>query len=72
MFGSTKKNKARSVIVISLLAGLSFIGLAIVGWDLPPEKAAGFLLACVALLAVIILAAFIMVALINGLKRLFK
>ncbi len=66
------KSKTRSVIVVSMLAGLSFIALAIIGWDLPVEKAMSFFLACVALLAVLVLAAFLLVAAINGVKRLFK
>ncbi len=68
----SKAQKSRSVILVSMLAGSAFIALAIVGWDLPVEKALSFLLACVALLLVLVLAAFIAVAAINGVKRLFK
>lgn len=68
----SKSQQSRSVILVSMLAGSAFIGLAIVGWDLPVEKAISFLLACVALLLVLVLAAFIAVAIINGVKRLFK
>lgn len=68
----SKAQNSRSTIIVSMLAGSAFIGLAIVGWDLPVEKALSFLLACVALLLVLVLAAFIAVAAINGIKRLFK
>jgi len=68
----SKAQKSRSVIMVSMLAGSAFIALAIVGWDLPVEKALSFLLTCVALLLVLVIAAFIVVAAINGVKRLFK
>ncbi len=72
LFRRTKGNKSLQVVFISMLAGLSFIALAIFGWDLPVEKAASFLFVCVALLLVLIAAAFLFVAAINGIKRLFK
>jgi hypothetical protein len=72
LFRRSKRNKSLQVVFISMLAGLSFIAMAIIGWDLPVEKAASFLFVCVALLFVLILAAFVLVAAINGIKRLFK
>lgn len=62
--------KPRSVLITSLLACMAFIFMAIFGWDLPVESALKFLVFCVVLLVVIILAAFLVLALFKWLKSL--
>ncbi len=67
-----RKRKPRSAVTVTLLASAAFLALAVYGWDVPVSELQSFLVILLGLLAVIVVAAFLMVALIKLFKFLFR
>lgn len=61
-------NKQRSALGVSLLGSLSFIALAIWGWDLPIEKALSFFFISAILMMVVMIAAYLCAWLLSKLR----
>ncbi|BFM07486.1 hypothetical protein [Halioxenophilus aromaticivorans] len=52
-----RKLKRRSTVIVGVIAGLSFLALAIYGWGVPAAEVASFLVICIAFLALILISA---------------
>ncbi|MEJ2416773.1 MAG: hypothetical protein P8Y45_07550 [Exilibacterium sp.] len=70
LFGKSRKN--RSVVTTSLLAGGSFVALAVWGWDLPLSTVGQFLLISLVCLVAIILVAAVGVGTVVAVKKFFR
>lgn len=67
-----KKRKPRSSIIVTLLASAAFLAMAVYAWDVSVSELMGFLGMLLVLLVALIVAAFICVAIIKLINRVWR
>lgn len=67
-----RKLKRRSTVIMGVLAGLSFVALAVYGWGVPAKEVAIFFLISILFLALILIMAMALGMLVVWLRRVKK